>query len=268
VQPLFEVSAAIRVRLEEKKANEMAKQIAQDLASRVARLGSKPSDEELRGLTAGAITFNETELLAKGDSAAGIGPNPAFQQALFSLRIGEVSTQPVTTPRGQAIVKLSDVRKPGIPPFAEVKQSVLADLVRKRQDEATVSTMKKSMTPGASLEEIAKATGSRVESPDAFPKSGSVPGLGGSRTVLDAAFASNVGDIKGPFFIPDRGAVVLKLLEKTPFDEKAFASQQEKLKESLRNQKSGRLLSALIARKRTDMKIEINRELLARFGSA
>ncbi len=268
VQPLFEVSAAIRARLQDKKANELDKQIAQDLATRVAKLGSKPSDEQLRSLATGPITFNETDYVAKGDAPAGIGYDPAFTQALFSLRLGEVSPQPVATPRGQAVVKLADIRKPGVPPFAEVKQKVVAELVKKKQDEATVSAMKSAMAPGASLEEIAKKTGGKVETPDAFPKNGPIPGLGSGRAVLDAAFSANVGDVKGPFFIPDRGAVVLKVLEKTPFDEAAFAAQRDRIRESLRNQKSGRLMSALIAKRRSEMKIEINRELLARFGSA
>lgn len=265
VQPLFDVAAAIKARLQEQRATDETKRVARDLADRLAREGGKPSDDQLRAMTGPSVTFNETDFVGRSDAPAGIGFNPAFAQALFSLSLGEVS-DPVATARGEALVKLVDVKKPGMPAFADVKARVVGDLVKKRQDEATLAALKAAMAPGASLEGIAAAVGAKVETADAFGKNGPAGALGSPRTLLDAAFAANPGELKGPLLVPDRGAVAFQLLSRTAFDRAAFDAQREEIRDRLKNQKSGRLLQAMVARKRAETKIVLNKELLSRFG--
>src|SRR5205823_1579942 len=120
VQPLFEVSTQIKGHLQEKKAQDEAKRLARDLADRIAKMGAKPSDDQLKKLTGPAVTWTETEFLGRNDPPSGLGFVPAFGKALFALQIGEVS-DPVTTPRGEAILKLAETKAPGTPSFPEVK---------------------------------------------------------------------------------------------------------------------------------------------------
>ncbi len=263
VQPLFEVSAAIRARLTEQRATEEARRLARDLSDKVAKMG-KPSDEDLRKLATGPVTFNETEFLSRTDAAAGLGPNPEFSSVLFALKTGEVSP-PVSTARGQALVKLAETRAAGVPPFAEVKVRVVADLTRKKQEEAAVLTLKDALAKAGSLEGVAKDLKLKVEKPESFGKAGPIPGLGAQKALLDAAFEGNPGDVKGPVGLGAQGAALVRIVEKTDFDKAAFEAQKEKLRESLRSQKAQRLLQALLQRQRTERKIEVNREVLRRF---
>ncbi|MFI5182580.1 MAG: SurA N-terminal domain-containing protein [Thermoanaerobaculia bacterium] len=263
VQPLFEVSAAIRARLTEQRATEEARRLARDLSDKVAKT-SKPSDDDLRKLATGPVTFNETELLARTDAAAGLGPNPEFSSVLFALKTGEVSP-PVSTARGQALVKLVETRPSGVPPFAEVKARVVADLTRKKQEDAAVLTLKETLTKAGSLEAVAKDLKLKVEKPESFGKTGPIPGLGAQKAVLDATFEGNPGDVKGPLGLGERGAVLIRIVEKTAFDKAAFEAQKEKLRESLRSQKASRLIQALLQRQRAERKIEVNREVLRSF---
>jgi len=263
VQPLFEVAPAIRARLAEQRAAEEAKRAARELSDRVAKI-SRPSDDDLRKLATGVVTFNETEFLSRTDSAAGIGSNPEFSAVLFALKPGEVSP-PVSTARGEVLVKLVETRKPGLPPFAEVKARIVADLTRKKQEEAAVLTLKQALAKGGSLEAAAKDLKLTVEKPEAFGKTGPVPGLGAQKAVLDATFGGNAGETAGPVGLGERGAVALRILEKTPFDKAAFEAQKERLRESLRSQKASRLMQALLQQQRAERKIEINREVLRRF---
>ena len=83
--------------------------------------------------------------------------------------------------------------------------------------------------------------------------------------MLDAAFAGAPGEVKGPVALAERGAVVFRVVERSPFDKAAFDSQKDTIRESLRAQKSGRLVQALIQQQRAAMKIEVNREVLRRF---
>lgn len=266
-QPLFEVQSAIRARLADQRAKDEVKRQARELADRIAKLGGKPSDDELRRLTSAAVTFNETEFVGKSDFAAGVGPSPAFNAALFALKPGETS-DPVTINRGEAIVKLVEIKKPGLPTFLEVKARVVADLTKKKQDDATVAALAQALAGGVPLAKVAETLKLKVETPDAFPKGGPIPLLGAQRAVLDAAFAANVGDVKGPIAIPDRGAVAFQLLEKTAFDRTAFEAEAKATRERLKSQKSGKLLQAMLARKRAETKIDVNKPLLTRLRGA
>jgi peptidyl-prolyl cis-trans isomerase D len=267
VQPFFEVAPGIRQRLQEERAREEAKRLAASLADKVAKLG-KASDDDLRKLTSAGVTFNETDFLARTDAPAGIGFNPQFAEKLFSLKEGETSPAPVSTARGEAIVKCVEIRKPGLPAFAEVKARVIADIQRKKQDEATLANAKQLLAESGSLEGLAKKLFLKVETPDAFPKGGPIPGLGSAKPVLDAVFSGKPGETKGPVALEGRGAVVLRVESVTPFDPAAFDKEKDALKEQLRGQKASKMLQALVQRRRSDLKVEFNKELLSRMSGA
>jgi peptidyl-prolyl cis-trans isomerase D len=267
VQPFFEVAPGIRQRLQEDRAREEAKRLGAALAEKVAKLG-KPSDDDLRKLASPGVTFNETDFLARTDAPAGIGFNPQFTEKLFSLKEGETSPTSVGTARGEAIVKCVEVRKPGLPAFAEVKARVVQDIQKRKQDEATLTSVKQALEAAGSLDALAKKLNLRIETPDAFPKAGPIPGLGAPKAVLDAVFAAKAGETKGPVAVEGRGAVVFRVESVTPFDAAAFEKEKVALKEQLRGQKASRVLQALIQRQRSDLKVEFNKDLLSRMSGA
>ena len=264
VQPLFEVAAAIRARLQEQRAQDEVRRVARQIADSLGRAGAEPSDDEMRRLARPGVTFNETEPIGRSDAAAGVGAAPAFNEALFSLAVGAVS-DPVSIARGEAIVKCVEVLPPGPAAFADVKARVVADLVRKKQDEATMAAANQAMAPGQSLEDLAAKLGRRSRPPTRSARTGR------SRAWEPPASSSTRrsrrrGGTKGPFFIQDRGAVVFRLLERNDFDQGAFATQKAEIRERLRNQKAGRLLQSLMNRRRAESRIEINKEVMDRFG--
>jgi len=267
VQPFFEVAPGIRQRLQEDRAREEAKRLAAALSEKVAKLG-KASDDDLRKLASPGVTFNETDFLARTDAPAGIGFNPQFTEKLFSLKEGETSPAPVATARGEAIVKCVEIRKPGLPPFAEVKARVIADIQKKRQDEAALANVRQTLASAGSLEALAKKLNVKVETPDAFPKAGPIPGLGSPKAVLDAVFSAKAGETKGPVAVDARGVVVFRVESVTPFDAAAFDKEKDAIREQLRGQKASRVLQALIQRKRADLRVEFNKEFLSQMGGA
>ncbi len=267
VQPFFEVAPGIRQRLQEDRAREEAKRVAVSLAEKVTKLG-KASDDDLRKLTSAGVTFNETDFLARTDAPAGIGFNPQFAEKLFSLKEGETSPGSVATARGEAIVKCVEIRKPGLPAFAEVKARVVADLQKKKQDEAMLAGVKQMLESAGTLEALAKKLNLKIESPEAFPKAGPIAGLGAPKAVLDAVFSAKAGEVKGPVALDARGAVVLRVESITPFDASAFDKEKGALREQLRGQKASKILQALVQRRRSDLKVEFNKDLLSRMGGA
>jgi peptidyl-prolyl cis-trans isomerase D len=267
VQPFFEVAPGIRQRLQEDRARDEAKRLAAALSEKVVKLG-KASDDDLRKLASSGVTFNETEFLARTDAPAGIGFNPQFAEKLFSLKEGETSPASVATARGEAIVKCVEVRKPGLPAFAEVRARVVADIQKKKQDEATLANVRQVLAGAGTLEAFAKKLNLKIETPDAFPKAGPIPGLGASKAVLDSVFSAKTGEVKGPVVLDARGAVVLRVDSVTPYDAAAFDKEKDALREQLRGQKAAKVLQALVQRRRSDLKIEFNKDFLSRMGGS
>ena len=266
VQPLFEVSGTIRQRLSEQRAVDETRRLARELFDRLRKVSEKPSDDEMRKLAGPRVTFAESDFLSRTDVIPAIGPSPQLAQALFSLQPGEVA-EPVTVPRGEVVAKLAEIRKPGSPQLAEVKSRVVADLAKKKQDDAALQAFRDAAGPTPSLEAAAAKLKLKVETPETFGKAGPVPGLGSSKELLDAVFAANVGDVKGPILV-GQGVVLCKVIEKTAFDRVAFDGQKEQIRDRLKNLKSGQLLQSLLARRRAEAKVDVNKELLARFGAS
>jgi peptidyl-prolyl cis-trans isomerase D len=267
VQPFFEVASGIRQRLQEDRAREEAKRLAATLSEKVTKLG-KASDDDLRKLASSGVTFNETDFLARTDAPAGIGFNPQFTEKLFSLKEGETSPASVATARGEAIVKCVEIRKPGLPAFAEAKARVVADVQKRKQDEATLAGVRQALAGAGTLEALAKKLNLKIEAPEAFPKAGPIPGLGAPKAVLDAVFSAKAGEVKGPVALDARGAVVFRVESVTPFDAVAFDREKDALKEQLRGQKASKVLQALIQQRRSDLKVEFNKDFLSRMGGA
>ncbi len=264
-QPIFEVSSMIRQRLIDQRTTDEARRVARDLSDRIRKKGDKVSADDVRKLAGATVTFGETEFISRNDVIAGLGPSPAFNQALFSLKVDETS-DPVTTARGEAILRVQEVRKPGPAQFADVKAKVVADLARKKQDEATLGALRNAVPAGAGPEAAAAKLGLKVESPEAFGRNGPIPGVGAGKEILDAVFAASPGEVKGPFLVAGQGAVLVKVVEKNAFDRPAFDSQKAQIVDQLKNQKSGRILQALLVRRRAESKIDINKDVLGRFG--
>jgi len=129
-------------------------------------------------------------------------------------------------------VKLVDTKKPGLPLFAEVRPLVVADLTRKKQEEAAVLTLKQALAKDGSLEAVAKDLKLSLEKPEAFGKAGPVPGLGAQKVVLDAAFGGNAGETAGPVGLAGRGAVALRIL-RDDLRQTRLRGEKERLRESV-----------------------------------
>ncbi len=53
---------------------------------------------------------------------------PAFQDAAFALKKGEITTKPVKTQFGYHVIYLEDKKPEGIAPFEKVKDKIIAQM--------------------------------------------------------------------------------------------------------------------------------------------
>jgi peptidyl-prolyl cis-trans isomerase D len=264
-QTLAEATPRITSLLTQNQVKDAAERKADSLAKAVTK---NASDEDLRKLADDVVSFDASDWVAAQGQVPGIGYAPGFLKAAFALKKGEVSPQPIPTPRGPAIVKVADVKPPGIAEFSEARAKVTAELTRRRNDQqelARTAPVVAELRGGTALPAVAKRFETEVQAPTEFGKGAPIGTLGSSPALSDAVFKTPAGQYGDPVALPGKGVVIFHVVSKTDFDPAAFAAQKGKLAETARQQEAQKLIQADLARRRAQEKIVVNDELLKRY---
>lgn len=119
--------------------------------------------------------------------------DPAFEEALYALKQGDVSA-PVRSQFGWHLIKLLGVQAPQVPSLASLKDKLVHDL-KAQQVEARFVEVSKALEDAAfeasDLSQPAQEQGLQVKTSAAFGREGGV-GITANRQVLTAAFSQEV----------------------------------------------------------------------------
>ena len=242
---------------EQRKADALAKSV-----------GKNASDEDLRKLADDVVSFDATDWVGAQGQVPGIGYAPGFLKAAFALKKGEVSPQPIPTPRGLAIVKVADIKAPGIADFADARAKVAAEYARRQTEQreiAAAAPVVAELRGGAALPAVAKRYDAEVQTPAEFGKGAPIGSLGASPALSEAVFKTAAGQYGDPVALPGKGVVIFRVVTKTDFDAAAFAAQKGKLADAARQQEAQKLIESELARRRTQEKIVVNDDVLKRY---
>jgi peptidyl-prolyl cis-trans isomerase D len=140
---------------------------------------------------------------------------PDFEKALFALKKGELSAEPVRTPFGFHAIKVTDVREATRKPLKEVAGQIRDKLAADASDRAARARADEVRPPLQGAKDfLAEAKGlglSPIET--TMTRIGRPPGMpGGGDTLEEAAFALAVGGVTPPVKTP-AGWVVLKVTD-------------------------------------------------------
>jgi len=267
VRPLAEVSPRIAAELSQNAVKAAAARRAEALQKTVSR---HESDAGLRKLAEDTVTFNETDWITAQGAVPGVGYAPEFLKTAFGLKKGEVSENAVATPAGPAILKVDNIRPPGIPDLSEVKAKVEQAYEREKGSEealaAAAPTGQELASARTTLADIAKTYSSAVQTPAEFGKGTPLPGLGSVPELDKAVFATPEGSTGGPVAIPGKGVAFFKVVSRTEPSPALFVAQKDQLRESLRQDEAQKLIQATLEKRRSREKIQVNDELLGRYG--
>lgn len=227
-----EVKDSIRSTL---MAQELA-QVEEDYSNKVdSDFKAQPSQFASIAQKAG-LKVNETPLFQYNQTIPDFGSNDAFQNLAFELKQNEVG-QPITVPKGTAIIQVIKIIPTHIPKLKDVQAMVEEDY---RAKESKVLAHQKALAFAAQVkkgdfEKIARAGGYDVQESGDFTLQGSVPNLGPGASLPEAftlapGQSSNVLSVEG-------NDVVIQVVSHTPPDESKFASQEEHIREQLLSQK-------------------------------
>jgi peptidyl-prolyl cis-trans isomerase D len=145
---------------------------------------------------------------------------PQFEQALFALKKGEVTAEPVRTPFGFHAIKVSDIREAARKPLKEVAAQI-RDRLGAEGAEGAAKAKAEEVRPalqgaGDFMAEARKLGFTPIETTMAkLGRPPVAPGMPATDTLEDAAFGLAVGGVTPPVNTP-AGWVVLKVVQVIP----------------------------------------------------
>ncbi len=250
----FQLAQKAKTRLQETKDPQ---KVAQELAGEA---NMKPAD-----------MVRETPYVKPGDDVPEIGVNQEFERTLGPLNnandVGEVTG----VKNGFAIPILVDKKEPRIPEFDEIKTKVADSIKRERANEQ-IEQKAKDLIASLSSPDAIKAAGEK-EGFDSGLEEGfkltSALGKAGTSTALDdAIYNLKQGEIsKTPIKVGDNWVIVGVVKREEP-DLKAFASDRDRLKETMLSARQNQVFEDYIAgvqqRMKQDKKIVVYDDVVTR----
>lgn len=256
-QSFEEVESLIRPSLQQRKADQMAQELA-DKAFGLTR--NKKTFEQIAAEL--KLTVQETPLFAQGGAIPVIGASPEFSSKVFGLKVQEVGS-PIRVPNGFAIPQVIEIKAPYVPDLPEVRAKVEEALrASKAQELAKLKAQEfADKAKSGRFEALAKAYAVEVKTTEEFTRNGNLQDLGSSSPFDGFAFSSEPGSLSAPIQVGQK-YVVAQLKERKPISPAEFASSKESLRQSLLAPKKEKVFQAYLDSVKEKMtkagKIKIN----------
>src|SRR5262245_13000683 len=256
--------AEVRQQITDQLAYERAQAQAADLAQKLEKQISRPSDLDSAAKTHG-LTVQESGFFARDEPIDGLGPAPEVTNRAFEMKQGEVSGA-LRASRGFVFQTLLAKQDPYIPKLDEVKDRVRDEVIKqKARDAATAkaAAIAAKLKSAPDFEKAAKVAGLEVKTTELIARDSPIPDLGVSPAVVEAAFnmpQSAVSDA----IATDNGTAVIKVLEKKAVTPDEWKTAKDRFREELLTDRRNRFFSSYMVKAKKNMKIDVNRESLQR----
>jgi peptidylprolyl isomerase/peptidyl-prolyl cis-trans isomerase D len=238
-------------------------QTKNDLSDRARDFAYNAGESDFaRAASEAGFEVRETQVQEKGGVVPGVGVNDAIIRWAFSKKVGAIS-DPFTITNGYAVFSVAAVRDAGVRPFDEVKASLQPVVLRAKKiarTRAIAEELRAKLGAGDSLTAVTRLSPEvAVQVAGPFGPAGVVPGVGRDPFFLGAAAGLSVGQISHAFE-GQRGAFLVQVLARTPFDSTAFASQKEMLRGRMLQEKRSRFVSDWLERLKANADIQDHRD--------
>lgn len=231
---LAEVHDSIVTTLTQEKVNDEQSGLSDKLAAAVRQSNRQPIDAIAREFN---LQTGETPLVSVTEPVGDLGNAPQLQEALFSLRPGELS-QPISIDRGYVVISVDKVVAGHQGVLAEVRDRVVADYRKeKAQDlaEQKAQELAKRLKAGDSLDKATKSLGLTAQSTDPITRTSQIADLGPAKD-LEAAFNMNLGQASAPVLVSGNW-VVYQVKSKQGVNPADFAKAVNDLRQQILQEK-------------------------------
>jgi peptidyl-prolyl cis-trans isomerase D len=261
MKSLDEVKDQIEPAIRQEKASRAAEAAATSL------LGQARTNGLEKAAAAKSMSVVNTDFVSRGDVLPGIGPSPAFMDAVFNAR-EKAPPDEAQLPQGFAVFQVVAVQPPATPTFEQIRSRVETEFKNERTTALlTQKTQELSDRAKAEhdLKKAAKELGAAVKTSDFVLPDGQVPDMGSMAGAASEAFTMKPGEISGPIDNGNTGAVLMLREKQDPTDQD-FAAKKDQIRDSLLQSKQGELFNLFVANLRDQMqksgKIKINQDEL------
>ncbi|HEY7402318.1 MAG TPA: peptidylprolyl isomerase [Candidatus Angelobacter sp.] len=244
LKPLTEVKADVEKAVKQEKVTSQLNKISTD----VSDLAQKQGLEKAAAKYGAQIV--QSNLVARTDSLAGIGSQPAFMDTVFTTD-EKAGAQAGRIPTGFVVFEVTKVEPPRNPSFEEIKDRVATDFKNERASDLLRRKTKEMADRAHAEHDLAKAAkeaGSTVKTSDLVGRTGQVPDIGSmGGGQASAAFTLKQGEISGPLNF-GRNQGVLQVVERhePSTSDPEFAQQRDQLHEQLTQQKQQEILNMFV----------------------
>jgi peptidyl-prolyl cis-trans isomerase D len=269
LQPFDEVKAQLATDYKNRAANKQMQTLS-DKA--VAELRKDPLHPEKAAANLGpAASFEQANNVQAGDPIPGVGVSKEFNDAVASLRKGEVTPGPIVLQNKKVVLaSITDVQPPHQATFEEarndVRNKVSQQKLQKILAQKAQELSSKAQATGGDLAKAAKEMGLEVKTTGDLDRNGNIENLG-AVTTFPEAFTKPVNSLVGPVSAGG-GEVLAKIVSKTPADMSQLPAQQASIREELKQQKVRDRVqifeSGLRKRLEQEGKLKIHQDVLSR----
>jgi len=253
--PYEEAKPAIQAILKREKAQELARQRAEEVYQKVVETKDLKQVAEETG-----IPLKTSHLFARMEQVSDeIGALIPFQEAAFTLSPGEIS-QVVEIPGAFYILQLLEKKEPYIPSLEEAKEQVKGKIIDEKTAELAAKKANElvaELKGGTSWESLLEKYQLTPTKPEPFNRRWFMTDLAEkSEEAVRTAFSLEVGQVSDPIKTPE-GMIILRVVEKLGIDEKKFQEEKETLRESLLQQKRNVIYRGFVdeLRKKANIKV-------------
>jgi peptidyl-prolyl cis-trans isomerase D len=266
IQPLDEVKGQLIAEFQKRAAGEKMQSLADKAVAELRK--TKNADQVAQSLGLAAIHADNVQA---GDPLPLLGPSKDFDQAVASLRKGEVTSGPVSLANGKAVIAVVTDSQPGhAASFDEAKADAKAKASKEKLDKLLVTKaqelVSKTQALGGDIEKAAKELKIDLKTSTDVDRQGAVESVGTASTIPDA-FSKPVGAIIGPQSVSG-GQLVAKIVSKTPANLAELPAQMASIRDELKQQKqrdrAQLFQEGLKSRLTTDGKVKIHQDVISR----
>ena len=182
-----------------------------------------------------SLEIRETSFFSANEEIPGIGWSYEFTKSSFSLNPREINNMLIKLDKGLYIIQLKEKKKPYIPAFSEVSDSVKNAYIKNesvklswKKSEKIFNMIKRKEEFKASI----KKHGLDIKESDFIMRDGYIPEIGPAKDFVDIAFSLKPGEVSKPFKAL-QGWVILQPMAFKGIDEAKFSEEKTKFKEEL-----------------------------------
>jgi peptidyl-prolyl cis-trans isomerase D len=254
----------VRQQLTDQLSFQQAQTQATDLAEAIESQVSKPADLDTAAAARG-LQVQETGFFARDEPILTLGASPELANRVFQINEGEV-TGAVSTSRGYVFATVTGKQDSYLPKLDEVKDKVRDAVLAQKAREfglKKAAELAAKVKNAPDFEKAVKAGGFTSETTELLTRESPIPGLGNAPQVTDLAFKLPQGGVSDPI-TTDTGSAIVKVLEKQEVTPNELASNKDRFREEMLNERRGRFYTAYMNKAKQKMRIEVNQDVLQR----